>query len=75
MNVADFSFPFLALGILSYLFLKGRPVIKNLGLFLIGFGLLFLGLDYMKEAMEAVSGGIDMDVFRNMVYGHFCWLA
>ncbi len=72
MNVADFSFPFLALGILSYLFLKGRPVIKNLGLFLIGFGLLFLGLDYMKEAMEAVSGGIDMDVFSQ--YGLWAFL-
>jgi phosphate:Na+ symporter len=72
MNVADFSFPFLALGILSYLFLKGRPVIKNLGLFLIGFGLLFLGLDYMKEAMEAVSGGIDMNIFSQ--YGLWAFL-
>ena len=72
VNVADFSFPFLALGILSYLFLKGRPVIKNLGLFLIGFGLLFLGLDYMKEAMDAVSGVIDMDVFSQ--YGLWAFL-
>lgn len=72
VNVADFSFPFLALGILSYLFLKGRPVIKNLGLFLIGFGLLFLGLDYMKDAMEAVSGSIDMDIFSS--YGLWAFL-
>jgi phosphate:Na+ symporter len=72
VNVADFSFPFLALGILSYLFLKGRPVIKNLGVFLIGFGLLFLGLDYMKEAMDAVSGVIDMDVFSQ--YGLWAFL-
>lgn len=72
VNVADFSFPFLALGILSYLFLKGRPVIKNLGLFLIGFGLLFLGLDYMKDAMEAVSGSINMDIFSS--YGLWAFL-
>ena len=72
VNVADFSFPFLALGILSYLFLKGRPVIKNLGLFLIGFGLLFLGLDYMKEAMDAVSDSIDMNIFAP--YGLWAFL-
>lgn len=72
VNVSDFSFPFLALGILSYLFLKSRPFIKNLGLFLIGFGLLFLGLDYMKETMEAVSGGIDMNIFAQ--YGLWAFL-
>jgi phosphate:Na+ symporter len=72
VNVADFSFPFLALGILSYLFLKSRPFIKNLGLFLIGFGLLFLGLDYMKEAMDAISGGIDMNIFAQ--YGLWAFL-
>src|SRR5690606_29848026 len=37
MNIADFSFPFLALGILSFLFLESRPFLKNLGVFLIGF--------------------------------------
>ena len=72
VNVADFSFPFLALGILSYLFLKSRPFIKNLGLFLIGFGLLFLGLDYMKAAMDAVSGSIDMNTFEQ--YGLWAFL-
>ena len=69
VNVADFSYPFLALGILSYLFLKGRPVIKNIGLFLIGFGLLFLGLDFMKDAMEAISDSIDM----NIISQHGLW--
>jgi len=63
MNIADFSFPFLALGILSYLFLERRPILKNLGVFLIGFGLLFLGLDFMKEALDAVADQIDMNFF------------
>lgn len=72
VNVADFSYPFLALGILSYLFLKGRPVIKNIGLFLIGFGLLFLGLDFMKDAMEAISDSIDMNIISQ--YGLWAFL-
>lgn len=63
MNIADFSFPLLALGILSYLFLESRPFLKNLGVFLIGFGLLFLGLDFMKDALDAVADQIDMNFF------------
>lgn len=63
MNIADFSYPFLALGILSYLFLESRPFLKNLGVFLIGFGLLFLGLDFMKDALDAVADQIDMTFF------------
>ncbi|MEX0998063.1 MAG: Na/Pi symporter [Flavobacteriaceae bacterium] len=63
MNIADFSFPLLALGILSYLFLESRPILKNLGVFLIGFGLLFLGLDFMKDALDAVADQIDMNFF------------
>ncbi|QED38642.1 Na/Pi cotransporter family protein [Antarcticibacterium arcticum] len=63
INIADFSFPFLAVGILSYLFLHSRPFLKNLGGLLIGFGLLFLGLDYMKVAIENVAGQIDITAF------------
>lgn len=72
MNIADFSFPFLALGILSYLFLESRPVLKNIGVFLIGFGLLFLGLDYMKAALDAVADQIDMSFFAQ--YGLWAFL-
>lgn len=67
MDIADFSFPFLGVGILSYLFLNTRPYLKNLGGLLIGFGLLFLGLDYMKISIENVAGQIDLATFA--VYG------
>lgn len=63
MDIADFSFPFLGVGILSYIFLHSRPFFKNLGGLLIGFGLLFLGLDYMKVAIENVAGQIDITAF------------
>src|SRR5690606_11078486 len=43
LNIADFSYPFLAIGILLFLFFKNRPVLKNIGIFCVGFGLLFLG--------------------------------
>ncbi|WP_439489441.1 Na/Pi cotransporter family protein [Algoriphagus sp.] len=72
MNIADFSFPFLAVGILSYLFLESRPVLKNIGGFLIGFGLLFLGLDFMKDALDAVAEQLDLSSFSR--YGLWAFL-
>jgi len=72
MNIADFSFPFLAIGIASYLFLKSRPFLKNLGGFLVGFGLLFLGLDFMKVSVENIAGQIDLTFFAS--YGLWAFL-
>lgn len=66
INIANLSYPFLALGTLSYLMLDSRPVLKSLGSFLIGFGLLFLGLDYMKEAIEQVSGQFNLSDYGKM---------
>jgi phosphate:Na+ symporter len=66
INIANLSYPFLALGTLSYLMLDSRPVLKSLGSFLIGFGLLFLGLDYMKEAIEQVSGQFTLSDYGKM---------
>ena len=75
MNIANFSFPFLTIGIVSYLFLKSRPFLKNLGGFLVGFGLLFLGLAFMKVSVENIAGQIDLTFFRLMACGHFyCWV-
>ena len=72
MDIADFSYPFLAIGIVSYLFLKSRPFLKNLGAFLVGFGLLFLGLDFMKVSVENIAGEIDLTYFAT--YGLMAFL-
>lgn len=60
IDIASFSFPFLGFGIFTFLFLNTRPILKNIGLFLIGFGLLFLGLDFMKGALDAAADQIDL---------------
>jgi len=75
MNIADFSFPFLAIGIVSYLFLKSRPFLKNLGGLLVGFGLLFLGLDFMKVSVENIAGEIDLTFFASYGLGAFLLLG
>ena len=66
ISVASLSFPFLAIGILTYLFMESRPMLTHLGSFLIGFGLLFLGLDYMKISKEEAAAQIDLNEYANL---------
>ncbi|MCH7400616.1 Na/Pi cotransporter family protein [Belliella kenyensis] len=65
LSVAAFALPFLGVGCILYLFLTNRPILKNTGAFAIGFGLLFLGLDFMKTAIEAVAEQIDLSIFAS----------
>ena len=70
LSVEAFSLPFLGFGSFLFLFFKGRPYLKNFGAISIGFGLLFLGLDFMKTSIEEVTGGMDLDRFQ----GFGTWL-
>lgn len=72
MSVASFSMPFLGFGSLLFLFLSRRPFLRNLGVFSVGFGLLFLGLDFMKTAIEAVADQINLSEFH--AYGLWIYL-
>ena len=63
VDIANLSFPFLAIGTLSYVMLDSRKNLKNIGSFLIGFGLLFLGLDYLKDSIEDLSTQINLADF------------
>lgn len=66
VSIAGLSLPFLALGTLSYLMLDTRPVLKSWGSFLIGFGLLFMGLDYMKTAIEVISSQVNLEDYAGL---------
>ncbi len=72
MSIAAFSMPFLGIGSLLFLFASNRPFLRNLGVFSVGFGLLFLGLDFMKTSIEAVSDQIDLSEFHD--YGLWIYL-
>jgi phosphate:Na+ symporter len=63
VDISNLSFPFLAIGTFTYVMLDRRKNLKNIGSFLIGFGLLFLGLDYLKEAIEDLSTQINLSEF------------
>lgn len=49
-NIADLSIPIIGAGFLC-LMIRGKQI-KHIGEFMIGFGLLFLGLEYLKGAIE-----------------------
>jgi phosphate:Na+ symporter len=49
MNISLFALPAIILGILLYF--SKRDTLQGWGNFLIGFGLLFLGLDYLKSSI------------------------
>jgi phosphate:Na+ symporter len=58
--IKDFAMPFIGLGSMAFLFASNRPNLKYMGMFLFGFGLLFLGLDFMKESIEEVATQFDL---------------
>lgn len=69
-SVESFSLPFLGIGSFLFLIFEDRPNLKNIGAFSIGFGLMFLGLDFMKSSIEAIAQGVDLDIFK----GYGAWI-
>jgi phosphate:Na+ symporter len=73
LSVEAISTPFLGIGILLYLFFESRVKLRNLGLFLLGFGLMFLGLDFMKTSIEQIAYQLDLQ--KIAAYGDFAFLV
>jgi len=67
LDIASFALPMIALGGVSLAFLKGMDKVRELARFLVGFGFLFLGLDYMKTAIDTVAQHVDLSHF--VAYG------
>jgi len=60
VKVDAFALPMIGLGGIGMIFFASKRKIVPLFMGLMGFGLLFLGLDYMKEAMGSVADTIDL---------------
>ncbi|MEQ8910325.1 MAG: Na/Pi symporter [Vicingaceae bacterium] len=72
LNIESFSMPFIAIGGLSLLFLKDKKKLVELGRFVMGFGLLFLGLNFMKISVEQFADNFNLD--RYVQYGPYLLL-
>ncbi|MGD9677549.1 MAG: Na/Pi cotransporter family protein [Vulcanibacillus sp.] len=62
-NISEYSLPIIALGAILLIFFKKKSI-NNLGQITFGFGMLFLGLRYMSEAMTPLR---DAEVFLNFM--------
>lgn len=63
LNISKSIMPLVAIGSLVFIFLSSYKFFKEWGRFLIGFGLLFLGLSFMREALSDLQGSFDLSYF------------
>jgi phosphate:Na+ symporter len=62
VDIAAYALPMLVFGVIM-IFQKNHKHFTAAGWALIGLGFLFLGIAYMKDGFEAVSGGVDLSQY------------
>ncbi len=65
VNIEAFALPMIGAGGLLLIFGASHKKVSTVAKVLVGFGLLFLGLEFMKTAIESVAGTIDLAKFSN----------
>jgi len=70
INIESFALPFIAAGGLGLILFSSRPRYLNISKLLIGFGLLFHGLDYMKTSVDQIAQMFDVA----MLAGYGLWV-
>jgi len=63
LNLTDFAAPILGIAVFIVIFAK-KPFVKNLGNSVLGFGMLFLGMLFMKEAVAPLRDAV---FFKNLM--------
>ncbi|HOI41538.1 MAG TPA: Na/Pi symporter, partial [Elusimicrobiales bacterium] len=66
VKIDHFALPLVGLGGLGLVLFGGSPRWTNAGKLLFAFGLLFLGLDYMKKAAEVLAAGTDLSALPDL---------
>lgn len=70
INIESFALPFVAAGGLGLIIFNSRPRYFYVSKLLIGFGLLFHGLDYMKTSVDQITRLFDVA----MLAGYGLWV-
>ncbi|MGM0944335.1 MAG: Na/Pi cotransporter family protein [Bacteroidota bacterium] len=66
ISIAAISFPFIGFGSLMTVFFAQRTILRNLGLFMLGFGFLFFGIELMKGSIEEIANQVAIERFREV---------
>ena len=61
IKIESFALPFIGIGAIGSIFFKSSQKISLISRLLIGFGFLFLGLDYMKSSVENIAQHFDLN--------------
>lgn len=72
IKIESFAFPLMACAGLIFIIVSSSSKFFQVGRLLIGFGFLFLGLDFMKSSVEAYAQHIDLAVLAE--YGTWVYL-
>ena len=73
MKIETFALPFIGLGGIGIIFCDSSDKPYQACRFLLGFGFLFLGLDYMKGSVESVGQNFDLSMVPD--YGLWFYLV
>jgi phosphate:Na+ symporter len=65
LKIETLALPFIGLGGLGLIFLSSSARAIHISKFMIGFGLLFMGLDYMKTSIEGLTQQYDLGALRH----------
>lgn len=66
LKIDALSFPVIGIGGLALIALPRSSRYANISKLLVAFGLLFLGLDYMKTSVEALAAAIDLSTLPDL---------
>ena len=75
MNIEQIAYPAICFGGLFLILYGNRKSMKYVSYFLFGFGLLFIGLSFMKTAMESQSQNFDFSKYTDMPLVAFLFIG
>ncbi len=73
VSIESFALPIIGVGGLGLIFLGASEKYANISKLVVGFGFLFMGLDYMKGSMENFTETLDIETISD--YGIFTYLG
>lgn len=73
LNVGAIALPFIGVGALMRLLSHGARA--SLGMALVGFGLIFIGIDFLQEGMGGLAHSIDLSPFSQPSLINHLWLV
>ena len=65
IDIGSFTFPIIGIAGLGLIIFRNKKTLYQIAKFCMGFGLLFLGLDFMKESMDAMIKAFDFTPYLN----------